>query len=942
MTPSPTPAILRHLRGLLAAEQTGQLSDSELLERFAMRREEAAFAALVRRHGPLVLGVCRRVLHNRQDAEDAFQAAFLALACHAATVGRRGSAGGWLHRVAYRTALKARMRAARREEQERHVPQRTCADPLTEVSGRELLGLLDEELQRLPDEYREPLVLCYLQGKTRDEAARDLGCSLGTLKRRLEQGRELLRVRLSARGLALPATLVTAALVPEAGSAAVPATLAAAAVQAALLAKCAVVPAIAELSEGALPGVGATKLKTAVVLLLALGAAILGAAALGPERAANPAAAAPPPASVPAEKQSAAVDETKKVTVGGRVLDPSGKPLADASVMVWARHGLIMSTGEWWAAYRNDMLGEVKTDQEGRYRLKVPRTDPDFNVRSIRVVVMAPGHGLAWKALKPDATEAEAELRLPPVQRVSGHITGLQGEDAADVTIHVEKITRKPGQGERDEDATLRPPDGSLTAKSDARGNFVFDAFGPDMTLELEVRDPRYELKTDWQVNTADKKACENIRLLLGQGRYVEGQVVYQDTGKPVPHARLMLSSPIIEAKTDKEGRFKIPLYTPREGDAFMFFPRDVSISAWPPPGEPYLGNGQGVDFPKGVVRREVKIALPRAALLRGKVREAGSGKAVAGARVAYNAGYDYSVASGPDGSYQIGVPPGQGRLFVSHPSGEYIPRIVGSAGGTLDKPIGDRAYHHAVLDVEVKKEEKATEVDVTLRRGVTVKGRLLRPDDKPVASAVMFVSEHRPRFENWMHPILVRDARFEIRGLDPEKTYRVTFLEHPRLPPAMITPESLQGFPQLYLKELLGPEKKLGQSLEVSPKKLKDEMVVKLAACGKARLRFVDGAGKQLANYSPWLQLVVTPGPRIYQALEEKKLAAEVVSLTGRYGGQLANNPTDADGYVTLEGLIPGATYWVKKNDQEPINEILKEFTTEAGKTLELTITVK
>ena len=123
MTTVHTQATLRHIRGLLATEQTGQLPDGELLERFATRREEAAFAALVRRHGPLVFGVCRRVLHNQHDAEDAFQAAFLALARYAAAVGRRGSVGGWLHRVAYRTAVKARTRSLEREEHERRAPR---------------------------------------------------------------------------------------------------------------------------------------------------------------------------------------------------------------------------------------------------------------------------------------------------------------------------------------------------------------------------------------------------------------------------------------------------------------------------------------------------------------------------------------------------------------------------------------------------------------------------------------------------------------------------------------------------------------------------------------------------------------------------------------------------------------------------------------------------
>src|SRR5262249_17481263 len=152
--------------------------------------------------GPLVLGVCRRVLHNWHDAEDAFQATFLTLARKAASISKQDSVGGWLHQVAYNLALKAKAHAATRQARQRQAQNRPPDDPLTELTGRELLAVLDEELQQLPERYRAPLVLCYLEGRTRDEAARQLGWSLGTLKRRLEQARARLRGRLERRGLA--------------------------------------------------------------------------------------------------------------------------------------------------------------------------------------------------------------------------------------------------------------------------------------------------------------------------------------------------------------------------------------------------------------------------------------------------------------------------------------------------------------------------------------------------------------------------------------------------------------------------------------------------------------------------------------------------------------------------------------------------------------------
>lgn len=175
------------------------LSDRELLERFVQRREQAAFTALVRRHGPMVLSVCRRVLSNIHDAEDAFQATFLVLAEKADRLRRPELLANWLYGVAYRTALHARQRAARRKKLEREAA--TVSTPISdqEIESRELRRVLDEELHRLPEKYRAPLVLCYLEGKTNEEAARLLGWPAGSMSYRLSRGRELLRGRLEAR-----------------------------------------------------------------------------------------------------------------------------------------------------------------------------------------------------------------------------------------------------------------------------------------------------------------------------------------------------------------------------------------------------------------------------------------------------------------------------------------------------------------------------------------------------------------------------------------------------------------------------------------------------------------------------------------------------------------------------------------------------------------------
>src|SRR5215472_6015997 len=182
-------------------------SDRELLDCFVQRRDDAAFAALVRRHGPMVLSVCRRVLRHAQDTEDAFQATFLVLARKAARLRRPELLANWLYGVAYRTAQHARERSARRHQREREAASMPAPTTDPESPQLELRRVLDEELHRLPEKYRLPLVLCYLEGKTNKEAACLLGWPSGSMAHRLERGRDLLRERLGARLAATPLSL---------------------------------------------------------------------------------------------------------------------------------------------------------------------------------------------------------------------------------------------------------------------------------------------------------------------------------------------------------------------------------------------------------------------------------------------------------------------------------------------------------------------------------------------------------------------------------------------------------------------------------------------------------------------------------------------------------------------------------------------------------------
>jgi RNA polymerase sigma factor (sigma-70 family) len=287
MATEPLGSVLDYLRRVVGTRGEDDATDAQLLGRFLRARDEEAFAQLVQRHARLVLGVCQRVLHDPHDAEDAFQATFLVLARRAASIRKQASLGSWLYGVAYRTAQRNRVEAARRQAQERQAAEMPYLESGTGAAWRDLRPVLDAELDRLPEKYRAPLVLCYLEGKTNEEAARLLGWSKGTISGRLARARELLRGRLARRGLALPAATLATLLLHNAASAAVPASLLASTVKAASLvvvgqtaAAAGVSIHVAALAEGVVQSMIMTKLKITTAVFFTLAALVAGAGAL--------------------------------------------------------------------------------------------------------------------------------------------------------------------------------------------------------------------------------------------------------------------------------------------------------------------------------------------------------------------------------------------------------------------------------------------------------------------------------------------------------------------------------------------------------------------------------------------------------------------------------------------------------------------------------------
>ena len=208
MAGSPLQRIVDHLRLIALRHADNAVPDKDLLASFLHTHDEAAFEALVRRHRPMVLGVCRRILQNRHDAEDAFQATFLVLVRKAASISNRDRLVSWLYGVAQHTALRALSRAARRRIEGSPCPP----NRLTDVAVHEFLPLLDQEFARLPEKYRMPILLCDLEGKTRKEAAKLLGLPAATLSTQLDRGQALLAKRLTRHGYTLSGGALAVAL----------------------------------------------------------------------------------------------------------------------------------------------------------------------------------------------------------------------------------------------------------------------------------------------------------------------------------------------------------------------------------------------------------------------------------------------------------------------------------------------------------------------------------------------------------------------------------------------------------------------------------------------------------------------------------------------------------------------------------------------------------
>jgi RNA polymerase sigma factor (sigma-70 family) len=959
------PSVVRQIGSLFDGGSVVGLTDRQLIERFNNRRDatgEAAFAALVTRHGPMIMHVCRQLLDDHH-AEDAFQAAFLVLACKARSIRDPDKLGNWLYGVALRTARKARGRLARRNKNEvgglmRHpgsgpgVPVEPMVQPAEQrVLAREQAELLHREIDRLPGPFRLPIVLCYFEGLTPDEAAHRLRCPAGTVRSRLARACEKLRRGLTRRGVALSGASLVAALSSRSASASISSPLCDITTRAAIhfaagqAAAGAVSASALALAREVLKSMLLTKLRFLALSLLFVGAVATGAGywnyslAMKDEPVKTPAGQGPRLAARASPRIEDQADPATKANstgqgrmiVAGRILDPAGKPVKAATVdLVGKPHR------PWVGASLDDeaftLLGFGETDADGLFHLEAPRTS---STRFFDVIAIgsAPGFGLGWAELNPDAQQPGAEIRLRPEQRVRVKFVDVSGLPAAGVEVRVQNIGRETTSGTFDGVSLWpTPPEGlhawPRTTTTDDQGKLVLTGVGEDLSVSLTVRSLRYA-RQDLRFETGSHAAHKDQEktIMLEPATIIEGRVLAADTGQPMPHAVIAVAVSrsqfggmvTFRYRADDQGRFTA---NPFPGSYFR-------VSAFAPEGQPYLVPQVEFAWTKGAVSKVIDIKLPRGILVRGKVTEQTTDRPVRSASVQYIparnrddllGGWQATVASKDDGTYQITVPPGKGHLLIFGPTPDFVLNEIGSKRLYQGQPGGQRYYAHAIIPYEAKAGDQPHENSALLRPGVTIKGRVERPDGQAVNDASLITTlriEATNPFWRGNYQIPIRDGRFEVHGLAPEGTTRV---------------------------HILDAEHQWGASVELSGKQAGEDLTIRLQPCGRAKARFVGPDGKPVAKYRPHFEFVATPGPTLYS--ESKKDSAEMAADAEMVANvdrkHYWNGPfTDAEGRITLPALIPGALYRIVDfstvNDQDKGVQIRRDFTVKSGETLEL-----
>jgi RNA polymerase sigma factor (sigma-70 family) len=673
--------VVRHIHRLAAGRSSPQRTDRELLDHFATNGDETAFAALVARHGPMVLRVCRRVLHHEQDAEDAFQATFLVLARSCGSIRKREALAEWLHGVAYRTAMKAKRSAVRRRIHEARL-RAGIVEAVTRPSWDDVQAVLDEEIQRLPASYRAAFVLCLLEGKSGPEAAKELGVKEGTVRSRLNRARQRLQHQLARRGIELSVLLAAVSIADSGGKAGVPAELVRATVHSGLLiaaggTAAGVIPShVATLAAGVTRTMLLTKAKiiatTFLVVSLLIGSTgvlthqVLAGKGLGPQAVTEPSGTVPrkpiakkvatKPLVSPIQEQASDV-----VAFNGRVLGPSGQPVSAAKLYLTSIYGNV------WRPTPSPVYGTAGTD--GSFKFMVPKAI--YNDGPAFVAATAPNFGAGWVKVRRGGTREDLTIRLVADDvSITGQIVDPEGKPVAGATLTVLQIKAAPADDlgpwlqavnrHKNDTKGLEASCGNLEVKylswftigryqvaTDAAGRVRIAGIGPNRLVMAQLDGPGI-VSQDLYILTRPGETIEamefpgtpgglprtirsyyssSFRYVAAPTKPIVSEVRDKDTKTPLAGITVrsyrLATSPlggvdIVRTTTDTEGRYKLLGMPKGKGNA---------IQVIPPHDLPYAGATAPVPESPGLDPLTVDIELARGGWIEGRITDKVTGK---------------------------------------------------------------------------------------------------------------------------------------------------------------------------------------------------------------------------------------------------------------------------------------------------------------------------
>jgi RNA polymerase sigma factor (sigma-70 family) len=807
------------------------LTDRQLLDAFAERRDQGAFAALVARHGPMVLRVCRRVLGHEQDAEDAFQASFLVLAQKSGSIHKPDALADWLHGVAHRTAMSAKRSLARRRNHEaQSARNRRASSP----SWDDVQAVLDEEIRCLSDSLRSSFVLCVLEGKSGPCAAQELGIKEGTLSSRLARARHQLRKRLLKRGIQLSTLLAALSVAETAAKAGVPASLARATVGSGILVAAgrllpgSIPSHVAALAAEVTRAISFVRAKIALCILctggVLCGAGVLTRSIIARESEHLPTASTSSNILVQKERTNKKPKDPAAVrSFVGRVLTPDGQPVNGAKLYVTPAMGYLRKP--------HNALHGATSGADGRFEITVAEAE----LRSNTAVVTADalGYGPAWAQVSPAAQQNGVTLQLVKDDvPIAGTVIDLEGKPVSGATLRVQQINAAPtGNLDAWLAAAVNKKGLSLeleqqylsrytialspAATTDRDGRFQLTGIGADRLVIAQVDGPTIvsqpiriltrpmatvqllEHKGDTEYgeqSTVTTYYGSTFRYAAAPTRPIVGIVRDKDTQKPLAgvtiQSFMVATKPRwivdnVQTSTDAEGRYRLTGMPRGKGNQIVAIPRDD---------QPYVVERAEVPDTPGLAPVTANVELRRGVWIEGRVTDKVTAQPVPASLEYFSLaanenlrdypGFDGAIVyrwfrTKPDGSYRAVGLPGPGMLGVY--ADEYLRAPERNDEFAAKEASFATAPYHllfpvnyvAIASVNSNKGADSVKQDITLDPGWRFSGALLGPDGKALAGARGYGLTGM----HWWEPGEIKDGNFEVLSFNPRRPRDILFV---------------------------------------------------------------------------------------------------------------------------------------------------------------------